>query len=177
MPVRVRNLSCTGALIEAAELPEPGTPCVSIASLSAWGTVVWVNGGKGGVQFDAPVAVSEWLPQGKRRIRQQFIDELFHQKRMRITPSDPVEVPVETELGLPAELLELRLALERTAGALALDTAVASRHPLTLQAIDRFSRRWHGSRPVPLLMMLLCQSARAPDQSLSPVSWSAATLP
>lgn len=141
IPVRVRNLSRMGALVEAVELPEAGTPVhLNRASLSATGTVIWVNGGKGGIQFDAPVAVGEWLPQGKRGIGQQFVDELFHQKRMRIADHDMVDPSAESELGLTGELLELRVALDRAAEALAVDAAVASRHLITMQTIDRVSQ-------------------------------------
>jgi hypothetical protein len=140
-PVRVRNLSRMGALIEAAELPKAGTPVrLSRSTLSASGTVIWVNGGRGGLQFAAPVAVGEWLPQGKRGIGQQFVDELFHQKRLRTTGAEQAETAPEGDLGLAGELLELRLSLERAGEVLALDNAVAARHMLTIQAIDCVSQ-------------------------------------
>jgi len=130
-PVRVRNISATGALIEAPALPAAGaTVRLGRASLSALGTLVWVNGAKGGIQFDAPVAVADWLPQGRRGFGQQFVDELFHQKRLGAVRS------IADGAGLADELLELRLSLERAAEELALDGAVASRHLSTLQTID-----------------------------------------
>lgn len=131
-PVRLRNISRTGALIEAAVLPAPGS-CVRLtrASLSASGTLLWVRGSKGGIQFESPVAVGEWLPQGRRGFGQQFVDELFHQKRL-----GGVRVFDEGAAGLADELLGLRAALERTAEDLALDGAVAARHLASLQAID-----------------------------------------
>lgn len=85
-PVRVRNISRTGALIEAGALPTVGTKVrLSRASLSASGTVVWIEGSKCGVQFDASISVANWLPQGRRGIGQQFVDELFHQKRLGVS--------------------------------------------------------------------------------------------
>lgn len=140
-PVRVRNLSRMGALIESAELPLPGTQIrLCRASLTAVGTAIWVNGGKAGLQFEAPIAVGEWLPHGRRGIAQQLVDELFHQKRLRAGGPGPIDTTADPELGLSAELLELRLSLERAGEALALDTTVASRHPTTLQAIDCVSQ-------------------------------------
>jgi hypothetical protein len=139
-PVRVRNLSRTGALIEGTDLPEPGTPVrLSRASLSISGTVIWINGGKGGLHFDAQVSVAEWLPQGKRGIGQQFVDELFHQKRQRMNSAELVDAVAE-DLGLAGELLQLQSSLDRAAETLALDGAVASRHLVTLQAIDCVSQ-------------------------------------
>jgi hypothetical protein len=140
-PVRVRNLSRTGALIEAVDLPEPGTHVrLGRGSLTASGTIIWLNRGKGGLQFDRPVAVADWLPQCRRGIGQQFADELFHQNRVRTTAADPVEVAADPTLGLAGELLELRVSLERAGEALALDGAIASRHLLTLQAIGCVSQ-------------------------------------
>ena len=135
MPVRVRNISTTGALIEAAVLPPPGTNVrLGRASLSASGTLVWVENAKAGMRFDEPVAVADWLPQGRRGYGQQFVDELFHQKRLgavRGTLSG-----VDGTAALADEILDLRTCLERAAEELALDAAVASRHLTTLQAID-----------------------------------------
>lgn len=104
---------------------------LSRASLSACGTLVWVNGAKGGIQFDSIVDVSDWLPQGRRGFGQQFVDELFHQKRLGGGGDY-----AEGTAGLADELLELRSSLERAAEELALDGQVAARHLTTLQAID-----------------------------------------
>lgn len=135
-PVRLRNISRNGALIEAASLPPSGTAIrLSRASLSASGTVMWLDGGKAGLQFDAPVNVAEWLPQGRRGIGQQFVDELFHQKRLG-AKQPAAGNPADAKLGLAEELLQLRLSLDRAGETLAMDDGVAARHVLTLQAID-----------------------------------------
>lgn len=132
-PVRLRNISRTGALIEAAVLPAPGSLVrLTRASLSASGTLLWVRGPKGGIQFESPVAVGDWLPQGRRGFGQQFVDELFHQKRL-----GGVRVIEEGTAGLADELLGLRTMLERAAEDLALDASVAARHLPSLQAIDK----------------------------------------
>src|SRR5947209_15008642 len=108
-PVRIRNISRTGALIEASLLPPPGTDVrVSRASLSASGTLVWVEGVKAGVRFDEFVNVADWLPQGRRGFGQQFVDELFHQKRL-VGARAGAAGGAERSPGLGDELLELRL--------------------------------------------------------------------
>jgi hypothetical protein len=139
-PVRVRNISTAGALIEAAVLPPPGTNVrLGRASLSATGTLVWVENAKAGMRFDEPVAVADWLPQGRRGFGQQFVDELFHQKRLgaaKVALSGGADVTAS----LADEILGLRTCLERAAEELALDGAVASRHLTTLQAIDSVSQ-------------------------------------
>lgn len=132
IPVRVRNISRMGALVEASSLPAIGaTVRLSRASLSACGTLVWIDGAKGGVQFDSIVDVADWLPQGRRGFGQQFVDELFHQKRLGTARS------IENgAAGFADELLELKLSLERAAEELALDGRIAARHLTTLQTID-----------------------------------------
>src|SRR5579872_7018532 len=135
-PVRVRNISSTGALIEGAALPPIGTAVqLSRASLKASGSVMWVEQGKAGLQFDVPIAVTDWLPQGRRGFGQQFVDEVFHQKRLGIS-SARSESTDDKEASFPVELLALRLSLERAVETLALDRNVATRHAATLQSID-----------------------------------------
>ena len=134
-PVRVRNISRTGALVEGATLPPVGTVVrLSRASLSASGSVIWIEQGRAGLEFEAPIGVSEWLPQGRRGIGQQFVDELFHQKRLGVNGARAGSAADGATLA--EELLELRLSLERAGEALVLDSVVASRHALALQSID-----------------------------------------
>ena len=134
-PVRVRNISRTGALIEAASLPLPGSAVrLTRANLSATGTMIWIDDCKAGVQFDMPVEVASWLPQGRRGIGQQFVDELFHQKRLgvRHCGSQPHN---GNRRALSEDLLELRVLLESAGEELVLDGVVATRHAGALQAI------------------------------------------
>lgn len=140
-PVRVRNLSRTGALVEAAALPPAGTTVrLSRASLTAFGTVMWVDGHKAGLQFAKPIATAEWMPQGKRGMGQQFVDELFHQKRVRADTAQDRDGTAAANPAIADELLVLKHSLERAAEELALDPAVASRHLAILQAIDGIGR-------------------------------------
>lgn len=135
-PVRVRNISRTGALVEAASLPVVGTAVrLSRASLSVAGAIVWAEGAKAGVQFDSPIAVANWLPQGRRGIGQQFVDELFHQKRLGVC-AEKATAPTGNGYGFAEELLELRMLLESAGEELAIDGMIATRHTVALQAID-----------------------------------------
>jgi hypothetical protein len=142
-PVRVRNMSRTGALIEAAALPAAGTSIrLGRASLSAAGEIAWATASKAGVRFATPVSVADWLPQGKRGSGQQLIDELVHQTRLgaadmfgsaaRHTPQDPA---------FGDEMSRLRDMLEKAGEQLAMDSAVTARHALALQLIDGVAQR------------------------------------
>lgn len=135
-PVRVRNISSTGALIEGAVLPPVGTSVqLTRASLKASGSVIWLEQGKAGLVFETPVVVADWLPQGRRGVAQQFAEELFHQKRLGISGVRPAPAH-KAEADLSDQLLELRQSLQRAAEALALDSLVAARHASALQSID-----------------------------------------
>ncbi len=72
-PVRVRNLSLHGALLEAAQLPRDGTAVrLMRGSLYAAGEVAWQSDRHCGVRFNRPMDVEEWVkcagPIGQQRI-------------------------------------------------------------------------------------------------------------
>lgn len=54
--VRIRDISAGGARIEGDNLPGPGTVvCLQRGARAAYGTIAWVRGGTGGLQFDEPL--------------------------------------------------------------------------------------------------------------------------
>jgi hypothetical protein len=136
-PVRVRNLSQNGALVEASVLPEAGTSVLlKRGSLCVEAQVVWVDQQRAGLRLAKPVTVSEWLPYGPRASRQQLADELVHQRRSTKTqPSAAAASPPQNSSG-GAELTELAKMLKRAVEELALDHSTTTRHPLALQIID-----------------------------------------
>ena len=56
-PVRIRNLSETGALIEGASLPGGRCPGPVRGDLQVAATIAWSGGGRCGVRFDRPTPV------------------------------------------------------------------------------------------------------------------------
>lgn len=64
-PVKVRNLSPTGAMIEAREMPNPGTTLMlSRGGLAAAAEVVWSKPEFFGVRFTMDVDVARWIAEG-----------------------------------------------------------------------------------------------------------------
>jgi hypothetical protein len=60
--VRIRNLSCRGALVEGAMLPSVGADVrLRRGSLSAKGVLAWEGNRQGGVSFDRPIDVKVWV--------------------------------------------------------------------------------------------------------------------
>jgi hypothetical protein len=60
-PVRVRNISPRGALVDGPGLPAAGTRIrLARGSLSAVGSIAWSADGQAGLAFDGPVDVADW---------------------------------------------------------------------------------------------------------------------
>lgn len=137
-PVRVRNMSPSGALVEAAGLPPAGTSIrLSRGSLEVIGDIMWVDAHKAGLRFASSVRVADWLPQGKRGGGQQLIDEMVHRARVGAAAGTPSSGRVEqVNVTFADELGQLCHMLERAGEELASDSVVATRHPGALQFID-----------------------------------------
>jgi hypothetical protein len=136
-PVRVRNMSRSGALVEASALPPPGTGVrLCRGSVSVAGEIMWVDQRKAGLRFASPTAAADWLPGGQRGMGQQLADEAAHRVRLGAVPTKggpdiPAAMPDFREL-----LIQLEQQLRRAGEELASDETVAARHVASLQAID-----------------------------------------
>lgn len=135
-PVRVRNLSATGALIESADLPPKGTAIIlRRGALEAVGSVIWSEPGKAGLAFSEPVAVSGWLPT-KEAKRQTHIDQIAFEANQQARVAAPVMPPlVDEPLSMAAIAIDLAAVQEQLSqlgGSLALDLAMAAKHPVHL---------------------------------------------
>ena len=76
-PVRVRNMSVNGAMIEAPAAPPTGTTVDLLRGpLAARGTVVWSSASGFGVRFSSLVTVKDWLAAPPTRAQQQQVDDL-----------------------------------------------------------------------------------------------------
>ena len=146
-PVRIRNMSRSGALIEGGVIPpENASVRLSRGSLSVRGQIMWRRENRAGVHFESAVAVADWLPGGKGASGQQRVDEIVYSYKAEVGAMRPVQIaPPEQAFAerpdLAAELLELRTALDAVAEELAGDEATAVRHPDALQAIDMAAQR------------------------------------
>ena len=136
-PVRIRNMSPAGAMIEGDHLPCVGE-LVSLrrGTLSASGTVVWRLEGKAGLRFDRQIDVTGWLPTGSTG--QQAVDRAFQEmKAAAAAPSYPAQAPQIPSSPIDtAELLKTAAALDDLADALAEDPAVVASHGSKLQTFD-----------------------------------------
>jgi hypothetical protein len=76
LPVKLRNLSAEGALIEGANLPVEGSKVVfKRLELTVAGRIAWVSNGQAGVTFDMklePEAMLHHIPVPKPRVLPNF---------------------------------------------------------------------------------------------------------
>lgn len=140
-PVKVRDLSSRGALIEGAVIPPAGTRVrLCRGSLSIGSEVVWANEGRAGLLFDSRVSVADWLPSVRALAAQQRVDEVVQQtKASQTVHAAPAAVPLTfapCEFSA-LELTGLRQAIESLADDLASDPSVLERHASKLQTLDR----------------------------------------
>ena len=139
-PVRIRNLSRRGALVEAAGLPPAGTIVrLSRGSFSVAGEILWVEGRKGGLKLASPIAAAEWMPMGERGRGQQLIDEVMHRARLGSALPPPATLidPIPRSIpSLRAELVRLQQLLLGANEELASEDALTAAQVIAVQTID-----------------------------------------
>ena len=139
-PARVRNMSSTGALVEANTVPHPGTVIRLVrGGLAADGEVMWARGGRCGLRFHDRVDCHRWLAPPANR-EQERIDAGIRKIRaagVSTCAALPVSPPTVDPMATWADHLALTGALLRSLGeSLAADTEVVSRHVESLQKFD-----------------------------------------
>jgi hypothetical protein len=88
------------------------------------------------LSFAGSVPIIEWLPSGKTSLRQQLIDELFHEAKCG-SPAKPQPAPKKPQASEPDEsIAEIARTLQRIGEELASDEQVAERHAQALQLLD-----------------------------------------
>jgi hypothetical protein len=147
-PVRIRNLSETGAAIEGDDLPSAGSNLVlRRLDLTVAGVVIWTSGGRCGVRFDAATEVADWLtgrraPQagGRDQMRVDVIQAAV--RTGAPAPATPAATAAPEASGsdldarLSQELAYVRTLLEQLGDELTDEPIVLARHTRALQSFD-----------------------------------------
>ena len=153
VPIRIRNVSECGALIEGAGLPMEGeTLELKRGDLEICATVAWAAGNKRGVRFDRLVAVDSWTAGTLKVIDctglrdQRRVDAIQMAARngsLTVAASDPPGSETDVA-GLDGRLAEelgyIQRLLETMGDELVADPAVVHRHLRCLQTIDLASQ-------------------------------------
>jgi hypothetical protein len=87
-PVKVRNLSIYGALLEGPALPQRDAPArLRRGSLQISGTIAWRDKNHCGIRFDFPIDVEEWVKRVGSQ-EQQAIDATIADIRGGLVKTD-----------------------------------------------------------------------------------------
>ena len=139
--VTIRNLSATGALLEAKHIPGKGAEIeICRGDLAAAGTVAWVKPGRCGIRFHEPIDLVAWLPTRMLSAGQQRVDEI--QIAIRAGTNPPPSEPDSVQrlqraiaARVAEELAYVSRMLESLGEELATDL-MAARHAAKLQDLD-----------------------------------------
>lgn len=141
-PVKIRNLSSRGALIEGATLPSTGERVeLRRGTRQASGRVAWCQNGKAGLRFDGRVDVYDWMPRGQDG--QQLVDRVAEEtKAYGATTTSSLADASASHLLAPApfDLRKLARALDSLADDLAEDASITARLGSKLQTLDVVSQ-------------------------------------
>lgn len=157
LPVRIRNLSETGAMVEGAGLPDAGMKLVlARGDLHVSAVVAWAAGGRRGVKFDGPTPVEEWTGGAKPRpldctgLRdQRRVDALQAEARgeaasgqalRAAAPAEPSVVSPDLDARLAHEIGYVQRLLENLGDELIKDLFLVQRHGQSLQSLDLVSQ-------------------------------------
>lgn len=145
-PVHIRNMSPSGALIEAPLLPVAGSRILlKRGSLQASGRIAWQVNRRAGVAFEAMVHVADWMARTASS-GQNRVDEIV--AGFKASPGRP---PVQTSPSndssgtttIQVDLAMIRADLLALSESLIADAIIAATHPeiqtldITLQRIDQ----------------------------------------
>jgi len=137
-PVKIRNISSTGALIEGPAVPTVGTAVQLFrGDLTVRAHVAWTAGDRCGLKFSASVDVDQWRA-ASDNLHQQRVDEV-----VRLVKAGAVPLPTLARWGERDEECDSGPDLRRISGLLeilvellASDPDLLRRHGPALQNLD-----------------------------------------
>lgn len=148
-PVRIRNMSQSGAMIDGPALPEVGSQVIlRRLDLSIAATVVWIHEGRCGLRLAGSVKVDEWItgsrqPEKYSSLGQLRVDKIQEAIRSGSPLSaEPLTPPVQIAASTPVdgriaqELAEVKLTLDAIGDELTDDADVLTRYEEALQKLD-----------------------------------------
>lgn len=146
-PVHIRNMSPSGALVEAATLPDVGCRiALRRGPLEAAGHIAWRVDRRAGVKFDSPACVPDWMSRQMSSCQERVDVKVAAIKASGTSPPSSGSAPAPIDY----ELMQLRADLADMGSALVADAIVAATHPeiqaidISLQRIDRILKRLRG---------------------------------
>lgn len=146
-PVRIRNLSEVGAMIDGPALPETGsTLMLSRMALSIAATVIWNTAGRCGLSLGSAIVVDDWIAGAAAtpaKYGQFCVDQIQSAVRSgsalpsetRAPAPGPEELP-PVERRVAGELARVKRMLDQVSEELTDDVDVLMRHQRAMQSFD-----------------------------------------
>lgn len=149
-PVRIRNLSEAGAMIDGPALAGRGsTLTLSRLEMSIAATVIWNRDGRCGLQLNGPITVEDWIAgvcttaPGHVRLGQSRVDQIQAAIRtgavLPLETEPPAPQPADSdpiEQRIAAELARVKQMLDEVSEELTDDVDILTRHQQALQNFD-----------------------------------------
>ena len=135
-PVRIRNLSRSGALVEAPVLPPQGSAVELVRSVyRVSGEVVWRAGSRCGLRLGSAIVVADWMANPANR-HQGVVDKMVAEIKgeLATAPAAAPSPPLSIDLGEDVD--RLRLLLEAMGDDLTSVPETLMRHAASLQHLD-----------------------------------------
>jgi hypothetical protein len=149
IPVRIRNLTDAGAMIDSEWCPRVGT-AITLRRLdkSVAATVIWNHGGHCGLSFDRPILVDDWIAgagsagrgAGAGQSRVDLVQAairggaIFSAETLAPAAKPAAAPPVEQAVA--AELARVKRMLDTVSDELTDDMEVLMRHERAMQNFD-----------------------------------------
>src|SRR5947209_7620163 len=97
-PVRIRNISANGALVDASSLPSPGSRVRLLRGhLSVSCDIAWETPGHAGIRFRHAVNVEDWVGRTGQS-GQQRVDRIVHEIRKKAPLASDDDAPGDPSL-------------------------------------------------------------------------------
>jgi hypothetical protein len=140
LPVRVRNLSPCGALLEGHVLPVEGEILLRRGHLYVSANVAWRHDGYCGLHFNSTIEVTAWLKrighQGQERV-----DQIMASLRTGAVPRACDPAPLQG----PAEIAEALLEIADRLAAMDGLSLQADQEILKIDTLARVMQSWSGN--------------------------------
>jgi hypothetical protein len=137
--VMIRDLSATGALVEAPRVPKFDSDVELVrGSLVATGSIAWAQEGRCGVRFHAPIDLEAWLPNRVLSAGQLRVDKIqasIRSGEASATTGALKTAQIDVTARVAQELGYVSRLLESLGNDLATDRMTA-RHGAQLQNLD-----------------------------------------
>lgn len=135
-PVKIRDLSSRGALVEGGVLPHSGAKVTLCRGrLSITGEVAWRRDARAGLKFESGACVAHWLPSGRAFTPQDKVDSIFRRVELPLN-SFSASGEISPAQGVRHEIARVKKLVEALAEDLAGDMNAIQRHGPKLQVLD-----------------------------------------